>query len=508
MRRWVPWLLPLALVACWDDEEEEESARTCEAWEVSFEVGGKVVLRKDPCNHNNSWKPGIGKDPSLPKNLVMELPWFLTYEFKERSTVDLLLRADLHAPRDPAAEGVWQELLLPYTYGDEDVELAGFIKVTLENPSMPRSNLEFAISGQGHVSDMYIDCGADGGRCLASYAMAEDVEFSVVPEPGWSLVAPLSCGSLNAAANADGSIGLTGRVSGNTTCELVFEPADGNRMLRLESVQNGVVNVNGGGRMEECHNNCSFSFPEGTTLSLSADADDGYWLEGWDGACAGMSDRGTLNLDTDMSCSPRFVRLNGHLVTINVVGTGLVYPSGQPGTCTADQECTFPVPTGEIVTLTAQPDPESHLPFLGWEGCAGGDTNPLQLTVDGPITCTARFEEPEDCVPGTTTLGQIQVLDTDGNLIGTPAQNVEECSVPVPMGREFILRAEGFSSTIGQLTYVWDTYWSGETPDQDAWDEEISITAGQAECRGIHLTVSDACEATEELYITVNVVDS
>src|SRR6266581_2824658 len=62
-------------------------------------------------------------------------------------------------------------------------------------------------------------------------------------------------------------------------------------------------------------------------------------------------------------------------------------PEGGAVTRIPDQDCYTP---GQVVALAATP--ATGYLFAGWAGDAGGDTNPLLLTMDGHKAVLARFE--------------------------------------------------------------------------------------------------------------------
>jgi len=90
----------------------------------------------------------------------------------------------------------------------------------------------------------------------------------------------------------------------------------------------------------------------------------------------------THTTESDLGDGARLVLAGGYALDLAVQP-----PEGGAVTRIPDQDCYTP---GQIVTLTATPA-IGYL-FAGWAGDAGGDTNPLLLTMDGHKAVLARFE--------------------------------------------------------------------------------------------------------------------
>lgn len=529
MKRVSYLVLLLLLPACPKDKKASQNA--CDPIDVSFPVGSSFEYSIDPCRTAKAIReggvPGIDfvnwrfkfHEIHLNHFKIEELPWFVTYDFNEWD--NLVLTADIHAPRQKAARAdIWHEVHVQYQYDDEYyeedndgvrqsvvLEGEGPVRIRLTPPEEQRFNMTISTTAGGHVEDAFISCTDGSGICEASYGTAEELALQIVPNAGFLVAEPLKCGDLTTSFNGDGSAELSGILSADTACVVEFEPTQGNNVLAIADVVNGMVQVAAQDRSETCTGTCQYSFPAGTDIGIEAIPDPNYQFAGWNGACAGMGDSGTIKISEDMSCSPRFV-LEGYLpVRVNVVGLGEVFPSGQSGSCTADRGCDLLVREGQSLTLTAQPDVESQSTFVGWSGCASGDANPLELTITEDTVCTAHFEEAQCSGPTPPTEGQIEVLDMNDNILGTPVGGARDCAFQAPASQAIRLRAAGFQSTAGgELLYSWDTEWDeGQPHDDDAWGRELILPATTSGCVGIHLVVEDECNGSvQNLFVTIN----
>jgi hypothetical protein len=141
----------------------------------------------------------------------------------------------------------------------------------------------------------------------------------------------------------------------------------------------------------DCGSTCAASYPQGTTVSLTAQPDAGSSFVGWTGACSGT---GTCNvaMDAARSVSARFDLRN---FTLNLVKTPLGLILGSVTSSPAGINCgllcanaSASYPSGTVVTLNASAILTAL--FQGWGGdCSGGGS--CVITMDGDKSVTAAF---------------------------------------------------------------------------------------------------------------------
>lgn len=144
----------------------------------------------------------------------------------------------------------------------------------------PFYNLDASRTGQGSLasSPAGIDC---PGTCNASFVEGTSVQVTATPDSGWTFS--------HWDGNCSGS---------NPVCNVVMSA---NRVVVARFLQLFNLNVfmAGEGSVNiqpdniTCTSNCTETFPDGDTVTLTATPDPGYHFVGWTGACTGT---GTCNL--------------------------------------------------------------------------------------------------------------------------------------------------------------------------------------------------------------------
>ena len=119
-----------------------------------------------------------------------------------------------------------------------------------------------------------------------------------------------------------------------------------------------------------------YTFGQSITLTATAAPDWGF--TGWRGDINHNHNPLTLVMTSSYAITATFAEIQTHTLTLNTVGQGHI--TIQP---------TQPFyQTGQIVTLTATPDPDWL--FTGWSGDLNGHNNPVQhlITADSIVTAT------------------------------------------------------------------------------------------------------------------------
>jgi hypothetical protein len=115
-----------------------------------------------------------------------------------------------------------------------------------------------------------------------------------------------------------------------------------------------------------CGASCSASFPQGTSVSLSANAAAGSVFAGWDGGCSGQG-ACAVTLNSDLTIAARFIAIpppppNSFKLTVSTQGKGSVRST--PAGIDCGQTCSASFGAGTQVQLT--PLPEAGWEFSGW----------------------------------------------------------------------------------------------------------------------------------------------
>jgi len=139
----------------------------------------------------------------------------------------------------------------------------------------------------------------------------------------------------------------------------------------------------------------SGSYTEGTEVTLTADPNDGWKFDQWQGDLSDANDTDnplTVTMDQDRTIQARFVEgpFTVYMLTVEVTGQGSVMPSSGPYT------------PGTAVRLMA--GSASGWRFEKWKGDVPAEhviDNPLTLVVDQDRTVTASFVEASATDPET-----------------------------------------------------------------------------------------------------------
>src|SRR6185369_17562509 len=138
------------------------------------------------------------------------------------------------------------------------------------------------------------------------------------------------------------------------------------------------VTTNGNGTVTKNPNQATYDC--GSKVTLSAQADAGWQFDGWSGDASGNANPLSVIVDGNKNIVANFSPIQRTL-TINIIGNGTVTKNpNQPS-----------YNDGSTVQLTATPGP--GWVFVNWSGDAGGNANPLTVTMDRDRTITATFAD-------------------------------------------------------------------------------------------------------------------
>ena len=126
----------------------------------------------------------------------------------------------------------------------------------------------------------------------------------------------------------------------------------------------------------------SGEYNEGTSVSITANANSEYIFKDWTGA-SGSEQTITVIMDANKTITANFVKKKYKLI-VNTEGNGSVeeelIKSGSANEYNS----------GSIIRLTAKP--ANGCRFVEWKGDLTGNTNPIEITMDSEKTVTAVFE--------------------------------------------------------------------------------------------------------------------
>ena len=133
----------------------------------------------------------------------------------------------------------------------------------------------------------------------------------------------------------------------------------------------------------DCGPTCQSDFPQGSSVSLQAVADDASTFDGWGGACSGTGTC-TLTMNGAQDVTAIFTLVQ-HTLTVTDLGPGTGVVTSDMGSIDCGVACSDTYDHGTVVTLTATPD--AGMTFDSWGGaCSGTGTCPLTMNAAQNVT--------------------------------------------------------------------------------------------------------------------------
>jgi uncharacterized repeat protein (TIGR02543 family) len=124
-------------------------------------------------------------------------------------------------------------------------------------------------------------------------------------------------------------------------------------------------------------------YPAGVTVTVTATPAAGYQFTGWQGDASGSTNPVTVKMDGNKTVTATFVPVAPNQYTLTVSASPA---DGGTITRAPDQP---QYSSGATVTVTATA--ASGYQFTGWQGDAGGSTNPITITINANKAITAMF---------------------------------------------------------------------------------------------------------------------
>ena len=236
--------------------------------------------------------------------------------------------------------------------------------------------LTTSVTGTGSISSSPagISCGAD---CSESYASGTSVTLTATPGVGQQFTGWTGCTAIVGFPNMC-TVTMDQARSVTATFAAIIWP------LSVSVTGTGTVTSSPSGI--NCGADCSETYNDGTSVTLTATPGVGQGFTGWGGACSGTSTTCTLSMTAARSVSATFAPLPTYQLDVAVTGSGSVTSSPSGINCGAD--CLETYVAGTVVTLSQTP--ASGFEFAGWSGACTG-TGPCSVTMDAAKSVTATF---------------------------------------------------------------------------------------------------------------------
>ena len=138
-----------------------------------------------------------------------------------------------------------------------------------------------------------------------------------------------------------------------------------------------------------CGNDCSESYNQGTSVTLTATPVSGSIFTGWNGGGCSGTGNCVVTMNNDLTVTATF-QLIQKTLSINKSGTGSGNITSSPAGINCGSDCSETYNQGTSVTLTATP--VSGSTFSGWSGGNCSGTGNCVVTMNNDLTVTATFK--------------------------------------------------------------------------------------------------------------------
>ena len=175
----------------------------------------------------------------------------------------------------------------------------------------------------------------------------------------------------------------------------------------------------------DCGVDCEAYYESGTDVLLTAVADANYRFSSWTGDCAGAVTTGCLiSIDLVNNVGATFVP--DQTLDVSVSGRGIVTSDTGGINCGfGGAVCSYDY-GGELVELTATPQPGWFVPFIGmWSGCDSAGGSSCQVTMDQAKSVTATFSATLESLWLNLSSSNVTITSSDGLLDCGP--NSSDC---------------------------------------------------------------------------------
>jgi|GEM_PF-2268334 len=334
-------------------------------------------------------------------------------------------------------------------------------------------NLSFAGAGNGRITSQPtgLDCTAN---CSEEFDQGSTITLTALPEAG-----SIFEGWSGAGCTGTGTCEID--VTGDLQVTATFSIQD----IRLSVTTNGDGLVESAPSGISCGQDCSESYPFGTTVTLTARPGSQAIFSGWGGACSGTAPC-ELELTSDVRVLANFDDAPNTL-SVNVQGNGRVTstPVGIDCTSSATNGCQETFQPTQSITLTAAPDAGWRV--VEWTGDCVGASLTCRVSMSSSRTVNIEFGRTEYNVEvergGSVPNGGSIVSMPTGISCGT------DCNEIFPANSSVVLTARALP---GFLFDGWYGACSGTSPNCTITVDEDKRVGARFELQSRTLTVTRA----------------
>ena len=221
-----------------------------------------------------------------------------------------------------------------------------------------------------------ITCGAD---CTQLYDVGTSVTLTATPDANSRFVQWTggSCTGTNPVCTVDMTVARTATAEFRTV-----------RVLTVVKNGTGLGTVTSAPTGINCGGDCTETYDNGTSVTLTAVAAAGSRFVGWSGG--GCTGTGTCVVPMTAATTVTATFNSQFLLTVAKIGGGAGTVSSAPAGINCGADCTELYDSGDVIALTATPSAGSR--FVQWTGACTG-TGACNVTMTAAQTVTAEFRE-------------------------------------------------------------------------------------------------------------------
>jgi hypothetical protein len=339
-------------------------------------------------------------------------------------------------------------------------------------------------TGNGTVTATGISCtitaGSTSGDCSESYPDGTSVTLTATAASGSTFAGWTNC-------DAPSGNQCTMTMNANKTVTATFNVVMRTLTVTGAGTGNGTVTATGISctiTAGSTSGDCSESYPDGTSVTLTATAASGSTFAGWTNCDAPSGNQCTMTMNANKTVTATFnVVMRTLTVTGAGTGSGTVTATGISCTITAGStsgDCSESYPDGTSVTLTATA--ASGSTFAGWTNCDAPSGNQCTMTMNANKTVTATFNI---LGPANDNFANAQDISGDsGNITGSNVGATKEPCEPnhhnIPGGASVWYR---WTAPIGGNA-TFDTFGSN-------FDTVLAVYTGDNLCSLTYIASSD-----------------
>ena len=301
------------------------------------------------------------------------------------------------------------------------------------------SVLSVSVSGNGSISSNPAGVSCTNGTCSGTFPQGSSVTLTATPNSGNTF------SGWAGACNGTNNSCVVALSTSSASVTATFDPSSPtSSTLRVFVAGNGQGSVTSNPTGVSCTSGlCSGTFPQGSSVTLTATPNSGNTFSGWAGACNGTNNSCVVTLSTS---SPEAVATfdvsQPVSSTLNVAMTGNGHgsvTSNPAGVSCTNGTCSGTFPQGSSVTLTATPN--SGNTFSGWAGACNGTNACVVALSTSSVSVSATFDVSQ---PVSSTLNVAMTGNGHGSVTSNPAGvscTNGTCSGTFPQGSSVTLTA-------------------------------------------------------------------